>query len=68
MMNQELSKQAQAFAQQSEETPSGIIREFWDFLRYSKKWWLTPVILVLAFVGLFVLLSATAAAPFLYPF
>ncbi len=67
-MNQESGKQPQDFAQQSEETPPGIILEFWDFLRYSKKWWLTPVVLVLALVGLFVFLSGTAMAPFLYPF
>jgi len=45
---------------------TGIIREFWDFLRYNKKWWLTPIVLVLLLVGVLVLLSGTAAAPFIY--
>lgn len=45
---------------------TGIIREFWDFLRYNKKWWLTPIVLVLLLVGVLVLLSGTAAAPFVY--
>ena len=34
-----------------ESPQTGIIREFWDFLRYNKKWWLTPIVLVLLLVG-----------------
>jgi len=49
-----------------ESPQTGIIREFWDFLRYNKKWWLTPIVLVLLLVGVLVLLSGTAAAPFIY--
>jgi hypothetical protein len=45
-----------------------IVEEFWIFLRYNKKWWLTPIILVLAALGLLVALTATGAAPFIYPF
>jgi len=40
--------------------------EFWYFLRHSKKWWLTPIILVLLMFGVLVFLSGTAAAPFIY--
>ena len=65
-MDQEPGKQVQDFAKEAEEAPPGILLEFWDFLRYNKKWWLTPIILVLALVGLLVLLSGTAAAPFIY--
>lgn len=55
-----------SFAQQAEQPQVGLVREFWDFLRYNKKWWLTPIILVLLLVSALVLLSSTAAAPFIY--
>ncbi|HTL73043.1 MAG TPA: DUF5989 family protein [bacterium] len=43
------------------------MREFLDFLRHNKKWWLLPIVLILLLLGLLVLLSGTAIAPFLYP-
>ena len=54
------------FAREAEQAQPGIVREFWDFLRYNKKWWLTPIIIVLLLVGVLVILSGTAAAPFIY--
>ena len=45
---------------------SGLIREFWDFLRCNKKWWLLPILLVMLLVGALTILSSTAAAPFIY--
>lgn len=56
------------FSQQAEEKPLGLIAEFWDFLIHNKKWWITPIILVLLLVGLLVALSSSAAAPFIYTF
>lgn len=54
------------FADQAEQSSPGIIREFVDFLRYNKKWWLTPILLVLLLVGTLIALGGTAAAPFIY--
>lgn len=54
------------FSRQASDKAPGFFREFWDFLRYNKKWWLTPVLLVLVVVGALVMLSGTAAAPFIY--
>ena len=54
------------FAEQATSTPPGLIREFWDFLRYNKKWWLTPIILVILLIGVLVFLGSTPAAPFIY--
>jgi len=45
---------------------SGFVREFVDFLLHNKKWWLTPIILVLLLVALLVALGGTGAAPFIY--
>ena len=44
-----------------------IIAEFWDFLKVRKKWWLTPIVLVLISLGaLLVLTEGSAIAPFIY--
>ena len=44
----------------------GLAREMWDFLSVTKKWWLLPIILVFGLLGALMLLSGTAAAPFIY--
>ena len=41
--------------------------EFWLFLRVRKKWWLAPIIIVLALFGsLIVFTQGSALAPFIY--
>ena len=55
------------FAGQAEQARPGLLVELWEFLRHNKKWWLTPIILVLLLVGALILLAGTAAAPFIYP-
>ncbi len=54
------------FASQADQAEMGLIAEFWDFLIHNKKWWLTPIILVLLAMGALIILSGTAAAPFIY--
>ncbi|MBL8757444.1 MAG: hypothetical protein JNK35_03320 [Phycisphaerae bacterium] len=54
------------FEQQAEGESTGIIQEFWDLLRYNKKWWLLPIVGVLLIMGLLVVLGGSAAAPFIY--
>ncbi|HEX3593788.1 MAG TPA: DUF5989 family protein [Polyangiaceae bacterium] len=36
------------------------------FLRKNKKWWLVPMLISLLLFGILLLLSGTAAAPFIY--
>lgn len=43
-----------------------LLREFWLFLRDNKKWWLTPILLVLAFMTTLIYLSISGVAPFIY--
>ena len=44
-----------------------FIREFWEFLKFRKKYWLLPIIIVLAmFGGLIILTQGSAVAPFIY--
>ena len=46
---------------------TSLLAEFWLFLKYNKKWWLLPILIVLLLLGLLVLLGGTAIAPFIYP-
>ena len=44
-----------------------FVREFWKFLRVRKKFWLVPILLVLALVGgLLVFSAGSPVAPFIY--
>ena len=44
-----------------------FIKEFWEFLRERKKYWLFPIIPVLAIFGILIVLSqGSAVAPFIY--
>lgn len=44
-----------------------FIVELWEFARQRKKFWLLPIILVLAlFGGLLILVQGSALAPFIY--
>ncbi len=44
-----------------------IFVEFWEFLKYRKKWWLFPIVIFLVlFAALIVLTQGSAVAPFIY--
>ena len=44
-----------------------FLKEFWEFIKIRKKYWLLPILLVLVlFGGLIVLSQGTAVAPFIY--
>ena len=44
-----------------------FIKEFWEFLKVRKKYWLLPIIIFLVmFGGLIVLTQGSAVAPFIY--
>ncbi len=48
------------------EGDTSIFREFLEFLMTNKKWWLGPIVLILLGLGALLLLTSTAAAPFIY--
>ena len=54
------------FVKESESRQPWILVEFFDFLVHNKKWWLTPIVLVLLFLSFFVLMTNTALGPFIY--
>lgn len=44
-----------------------LASEFWAFLRVRKKWWLAPIVVILALFGsLIVFTQGSALAPFVY--
>jgi len=45
----------------------GILAELWLFLRVRKKWWLSPIVLVLVLLGFLIVLGESSVlAPFIY--
>ena len=46
---------------------TGFLREFFEFLKERKKYWLLPIIIILGFFGILIVLSqGSAVAPFIY--
>jgi drug/metabolite transporter superfamily protein YnfA len=44
-----------------------VLREFWEFLKQEKKYWLAPIVLVLVLFGLLLVFAqSSAVAPFIY--
>ena len=44
-----------------------FLKEFWEFLKERKKYWLLPIIIFLALFGVLIVLSqGSAVAPFIY--
>lgn len=42
-------------------------REFWEFLRVRKKWWLAPIIVLSVLLSILIVLThGSALAPFIY--
>lgn len=57
---------AKAFRASAEGEQRGGWAEFFHFLRHNKKWWLTPILVLLFLLGALVMLSGTGVAPFIY--
>ena len=44
-----------------------VLRQFWEFLRVRKKFWLAPIVLVLVLLGLLLVsVGGSPLAPFVY--
>ena len=55
-----------AFEQAQQEKQAGILKEFFLFLKYNKKYWMIPIVLTLLALAALILLGGTAVAPFIY--
>ena len=61
------SDERAAFAAEAAQARPSLLRELWEFLNQTKKWWLLPIVVTLLLAGLLIMLSGTALAPFIYP-
>jgi len=44
-----------------------VLKDFLDFLKVRKKWWLAPICIVLLLLGLLIVFTESSAlAPFIY--
>ena len=63
-----MSESPDDFEKAAQSRPPGLCRELWSLLRTNKKWWLLPIIIALAAVGVIIALAVAipSAAPFIY--
>lgn len=56
------------FARQATGKSPGLLPELIDFLRYNKKWWLAPILVMLLMVTgfAFLVIDSPVTAPVLY--
>jgi len=60
------NKTDKSFDELSHEAQPSLVVEFLEFLRDNKKWWLLPILMVIAAVGLLAAFASSGAAPFIY--
>jgi hypothetical protein len=69
MIDPEVKRRLEAadeFEREAQGPRMSLAAEFWDFLKFNKKWWLLPILVVIALIGALVFLGPTAG-PFIYP-
>lgn len=60
-------KDKKNFEQISQEDKSvSLLTELFLMLKHNKKWWLTPIILVLLLFGTLIIMGGSSYAPFIY--
>ena len=59
-------KKPTAFERAQQEKQAGLLKEFFLFLKYNKKYWMIPILITLLALAALVLLGGTAVAPFIY--
>lgn len=59
-------KSPNSFREHAAGKQRGALAEFIDFVTHNKKWWLTPILLVLIALGALVVLGGSGVAPFIY--
>lgn len=54
------------FEKASQQKQGNLLTEFIGFLKQNRKFWLLPLVLVMLALAALLILSSTAAAPFIY--
>jgi hypothetical protein len=57
---------ATAFEKAAAAPSRSLARDFWDYLRENKKWWLVPILLTFLLIAALMIFAGSAAAPFIY--
>lgn len=65
-MNKPDTKSKSDFEAAGKRPANSLLREFVQFVVENKKWWLIPILVSLAAIGILIFLSSTGAAPFIY--
>ena len=50
----------------AEQQGESLLAEFWAFLKYNKKWWLLPIVIVMLLLSVLIYLAMSPVAPFIY--
>lgn len=58
--------QEQDFLDATESASTGLMGEFFGFMKENAKWWLLPFLIVFGLLGVALILGSTGAAPFIY--
>ena len=57
---------ASRFAELARARRRSVWLDLWQLLREHKKWWLTPIVLMMLVLGWLALFASGTAAPFIY--
>jgi hypothetical protein len=60
------SDRASTLEREVQQAEVGLLREYWQFLREEKKWWLAPILVALLLTGGLIVVGGTAVGPFIY--
>ena len=61
-----MSQPQNEFEKAAQQKQGSLVSEFIGFLKQNKKFWLLPLIIVMLLLTALLILSGTAAAPFIY--
>ena len=54
------------FERAADGSDPGLLREFWWFVCYNKKWWLVPILVIFVALVALAFFTNSPAAPFIY--
>ena len=58
--------ESKSFAELARGRRRSVWLDVWQLLREHKKWWLTPIVLMMLLLGWLALFAGGSAAPFIY--
>jgi hypothetical protein len=59
-------KKPNTFKEEAAAKPRGALADFLHFALHNKKWWLTPILVLLVLVSVLIVLGGSGVAPFIY--